>query len=559
MPVRRPKSRKPPTASTPAKWRKLLALIPGYDAIATAADSHFDSACADNAVDFIENCLTHVKGELGGKPFLLEPWEKAIVGALFGFKRPDGRRRYREALIYVPRKNGKSAFCAALILLILFLDREPGAELYSAAASSEQASMVYDQASGMVEQEAALKARCQVYKATKTITHPASKSYYKAISSDAGRSHGKNVHAAIVDELHQQPNRDLVDTILTSTGARTQPLVIFITTADYDRESICNEKHDYASKVRDRIIDDPSFLPVIYEATNADDWTDPKVWAKANPNLGVSVSLEYLERECKHAQEIPSYENTFKRLHLNIKTTSDVVWLPMERWDACNLAPINWKDLQGRICYAAADLATTTDIAAGAFLFPPTPTETWWTVLMRFWIPADGAHARERRDRVPYETWAAQGLITLTAGNVIDYDVIRSDMNHMTTLYNVKKLAIDRWNASQITTQLMGDGFEMVEFGQGYASMSAPTKALEALVLKAGLNHGANPVLRWMNSNCMTETDAAGNIKPSKKRSIEKIDGMVALIMALGIAIAEPQHQSVYETRGLRYLDDLFI
>lgn len=542
----------------PARWRKLLLLVPGYDSIATAGNCTFDVVAADQAIEFIETCLTHVKGELGGKPFLLEPWEKAIIGNLFGWKRLDGTRRYREALVYVPRKNGKSALCAAIILLILFIDKEPGAELYSAAADREQAALVYDQAKGMVLQEPELESRCQIYATNKSIVRPDVASSYKAISADANTKHGYNTHAAIIDELHAQPNRDLVDVLMTSTGARRQPLIIHITTSDFDRESICNEKHLYASKVRDGIIVDQAFLPVIYEASNEDDWTDPKVWAKANPNLGISKSLEYMQRECKRAQDEPSYENTFKRLDLNIKTTSNVVWLPMAAWDGgVKYGPFISTDFEGgrHECFVGLDLATTTDVAAAAFLFPPTSTHPW-RVLMRFWIPGDNARKRERRDRVPYETWAKQGLITMTEGNVIDYDVIRRDLNELGKTYRIKKLAIDRWNASQITTQLMGDGFDVVEFGQGYASMNAPAKELEKLVLGQQLAHGSNPVLRWMASNCMVETDAAGNIKPSKAKSTEKIDGIVALIMALGVGLVDDGYRvgKYYETHDVEFV-----
>lgn len=538
-----------------AHWRDILSVLPGYDPIATREECWWDEDCADNAVGFIETMLTHFRGEKGGTPFLLEKWQKAIVGCLFGWKRPNGKRRYRESLIYVPRKNGKSALCAAIILAIAFLDEEPGAELYSAAANSEQAAAVFDQAEAMVDQEPELAESCQVYRAVRKITRHGQWTY-KAISSDAGKNHGKNVHAAIIDELHEQPNRDLVDAFQTSTGARKQSLIIYITTADYDRESICNEKRDYAIKIRDGILKDDKFFPVLYEASNSDDWTDPKVWAKANPNLGVSVELDYLQGECKKAQEIPSYQNTFKRLHLNIKTTSDVVWLPLEKWDLCGPTEddvgFNFEDhwTLDRPCFVGLDLATTTDVAAAAFLFAPRDGEKW-TVKMKFWIPADGARQRERRDRVPYETWARQGFVTMTDGNVIDYDVIRRDLNEMKKTHDIRKLAIDRWNASQITTQLMGDGFDVEGFGQGYVSMNAPTKELEKLVMSAGIQHGGNPVLRWMASNCMVEQDAAGNIKPSKRKSIEKIDGIVALIMALGIGLVEDTGRSIYETRGL--------
>ena len=286
---------------------------------------------------------------------------------------------------------------------------------------------------------------------------------------------------------------------------------------------------------------------MLYGAQPEDDWTDPKVWAKANPNLGVSKSVEYMRCECKRAQETPTYENTFKRLDLNIKTQQDVLWLPMDKWDACG-GDVDPGDLAGQVCYAGLDLASTTDIAALVLLFP----EVGNAVLPFFWIPAESARIRERRDRVPYETWARQGLIEMTEGNVIDYDVIRRRINELGEQFNIKEIAVDRWNSTQLQTQLTGDGFEVIPFGQGYASMSAPTKELEKLVLAGDLAHGGHPVLRWMASNVSVEMDAAGNIKPSKKKSNEKIDGMVALIEAIGRAIIAPQEQgSVYDSRGV--------
>ena len=307
--------------------------------------------------------------------------------------------------------------------------------------------------------------------------------------------------------------------MLTSTGARKQPLVIHITTSDYDRESICNEKYAYAVKVRDGIIDDPSFLPVIYEASREDDWTHPDTWRKANPGLGESVFLEYLEREGKRAEDSPSYENTFKRLHLNIRTEQDTRWIPMVKWDACAEVEYEPEQLKGEKFYAGLDLASTTDIAALVLVFP---NEAGYAALPFFWIPGDSAHERERRDRVPYLTWARQGLIFLTDGDVIDYDAIRMKINELQKVYNIQEIAIDRWNVTQITSQLTGDGFELIGFGQGYASMSAPSKELEKLVLGQQLAHGGHPVMRWMESNVAIEMDSAGNVKPSKKRSSDE-------------------------------------
>lgn len=538
-------------AGVSTKWRKLFALIPGYGPIATADGCWFDEAAAQLAIDFFHERLTHIEGTLAGKPFLLEQWQMAIVGCLFGWKRPDGSRRYRESLIFIPRKNGKTPLAAGIANLVLFLDEERGQQNICVAGEREQAALLFRHVKGMIENSPDLSNRARIYKATGMRSIETAKGFFRVMSADADTKHGGNLHLGIVDELHVQPNRDLVDVIQTSMASanRRHPLLIHITTSDFERPgSICNEKHDYASKVRDGIIKDVSFLPVIFEAARDDDWADPKVWAKANPNLGVSVSLDYLKRECQRAKDTPGYENTFKRLHLNMRTEQATRWLSMERWDACS-EPL--PDLMGMPCFAGLDLASTTDVAAWAGIFPL--EEGRYAVQMRFWIAEENARMREKRDRVPYPLWAQQGLITLTPGNVIDYDFIRRDINQMKEVYDIQEIAVDRWNATQITTQLEGDGFKVVPFGQGFASLSAPTKELEKLVISLKFLHAGNEVLRWMASNVAVEHDAAGNIKPSKRRSTEKIDGIVACCMGLGRALVRDENagKSVYDTRGI--------
>ena len=537
------------SATSSRRLDDVIQLIPGYDPRAAAGDCYFDRAAAERVLDFFAKCLCHVKGATAGQPFVLQPWQQAILANLFGWKRPDGTRRYRESLVFVPRKNGKTTLIAGLCLYMAACDGEKGAECYSAASTRDQAKLMLAIAKGMVSADTTMSAMFTCYQ--HAITFGGMNSY-RALSADGPSNHGLDVHCAIIDELHAQPDRELVDTLETGTGARTQPLVIHVTTSDYEREgSICNEKHDYASKVRDGIIDDASFLPVIYEASIDDDWKDPAIWRKANPNLGVSVSESYLERQCRKAVDTPTYENTFRRLHLNIRTEQDVRFLSMERWDLA--PPIAPELLEGRECFAGVDLASTTDIAAVSLLFPL--DEGRYAVIGRYYAPKDNAVRRSRRDRVPYLTWANQGHMTLTDGDVIDYNRIRADLNDMAEAYNIREVSIDRWNSTHLQRDLMDDGLEVVKFGQGFASMSAPTKEFEALVLGSKLMHNACPVLRWMASNVAVEMDAAGNYKPSKKKSTEKIDGIVAAIMALGRAmVAEEAKRSVYEERGIRTL-----
>lgn len=524
-------------------------MLPGYDPFRSPGDSWFDADAATRAIDFIQEAIHHVEGDKARQPFLLSPWQKAFVGNLFGWKRTDslGRvvRRYREAFLYVPRKNGKTPLAAAIALCVFFLDGEQGQQNYIAAADREQAGMLFRQAKGMIDLEPELASRCRVYGGnasagqSRSIVRESEGSFLRVISADADSKHGGNSHLVLIDELHAQPSRDLVDVLQTSMASanRKQPLLMCITTADFDRPSICNEKHDYACKVRDGIIDDPTFLPAVYEAGREDDWRTPEVWRKANPNLGVSVSEEYLAREAKKAAENPAYENTFRRLHLNQKTEQATRSIDMVKWDACS-GVVDPDALAGRECWAGLDLSSTTDITAFVLVFRD---GDGFLVLPRLYAPRGRARERSRSDRVPYEAWAAEGFLTLTDGDVVDYDVVRRDINALADRYNVLEIAVDRWNATQLITQLQGDGRQVVAFGQGFLSMTAPTKHLGELLATGKLAHGGHPVLRWMASNLATESDAAGNLKPSKRRSTERIDGIVALIMALGRAMLAPE------------------
>lgn len=509
--------------------------------ISSPTEFHYDKAAAERAVEFFEKCLTHGKGEWAGKPFILSPWQAdQIIRPLFGWKRKDGTRKYRTAFIQIPRKAGKSTLAAGIASYLLYADNEPGAEIYSAAADREQARIVFDMAKGMIEASEPLRKRATTYK--QAIVIPSTASSYKVLSSDAYTKHGFSAHGIVIDEVHALPNRELWDVLTTSTGARRQPLTVAITTAGYDRHSLCYELYDYAVKVRDGIIKDEAFLPVIYEAKADDDWTSPATWYKAHPGLGVSVKEDYFAAECAKAQQLPGYENTFKRLLLNIWTEQNTRWLPMEAWDQC---AEELPDLTGRVCYAGLDLATTTDIAALVLAFPVGSTVH---LLPFFFVPQEGIKRRSERDRVPYVDWARQGEIIATEGAVIDYEIIREKINELSEKYHIKEIAIDRWNATHLSTQLTGDGFEMIAFGQGFASMSAPTKELERRVLAKEVNHAGNPVLRWMASNVSIKQDPAGNMKPDKSKSSERIDGIYAALMALGrVMESDDERGSVYD------------
>ena len=563
----RPKrTRRRARSAVPAFWLKRFALLPGYDPLAQAGDCTFDPKVAQFACDFFPNELKHAKGPLAGQPFILEPWQQGLVGCMFGWKRPDGTRRYREVFLYIGKKNGKSAIVSGLILLVMKYDEEFGAEIYSAASSHDQAALIFNYASGMVVQSKSLSSIFKVYGGYgggvgKSIFYPDKMNSYKCLSADADTADGSNVHFAAIDELHRHKKPDLADILQKSTAARSQPLIVYTTTADYNRPSLCNTKLTYAKSVRDNDGDenavgyDPAFLPVIFEAEADDDWKSPVTWQKANPNMGVTIPESFLARECKKAQEMPTELNNFLRLHLNIVTDSDVAWLDLSQWDSCCLPALAFTDHEaacaGRECVIGLDLSTTTDLTAAVAVFDD--GDGGYSVVPHFWMPADTARQHQDVDRVPYLTWAQQGFVHLTPGNVVDYEAVRRFIRDtLGQRYQVREIAFDPWNATGLATQLAGDGFELVQFRQGYVSMSGPSKLLETLVLRGKLNHGGHPVLRWNAGNVTIEQDAAGNIKPNKTKSTGRIDGIIGLVMALGrYQVAPSAGASVYEERGL--------
>lgn len=524
-----------------------LEKLQGYDPWSNADEYFFESKTANRVCNFFESNFKHSKGEFAGQSFKLERWQKQILGHLFGWKRKDGTRRYRKAFIYVPRKNGKTTLISAIGLLMLVADSEPGAEIYSAAADTDQASLVFKEASNMVRQNKELDEEIRIYDGYKAMKFESTQSYWKVLSSEAGTKHGLNPHAYIIDEVHAQKNSELMEVLETGTGARRQPLGIYITTADYARPSACNTLLNYARKVRDGIIDDPSYFPVIYEALiDTDDWKDKEVWKRVNPNYGVSIKPEYLESQFKKALEEPSYENTFKRLHLNMQTEQEKRWMKMEDWDGSGL-PVKKEDLLGKKCFAGLDLSSTSDITAFVLYFPE-----YYAVLCWFWVPEKTA-----KKKLEYDIWKSQGYVDVTNGNVINYEEIREKILALKKEYKIESIGYDPWNASQMAVKLAdADGLKMVEFRQGFASMNEPSKEFEKLVIQRKLVHFGNPVLRWMASNAQVKEDPAGNIKPvkSSKDSPQKIDGIVASVMAVGLSMVEVVKESIYETRGIRTL-----
>jgi phage terminase large subunit-like protein len=510
---------------------------------------YYDKSAANKAVQWIEKYCTHVKGELAGKALKLTDWQKEeIVKPMFGWKRrKDGLRKYKRVFVFVPRKNGKSTLGAPLGLYLLCADGEKGSEVYSVASDRKQAGIVHDVAKTMVLNSTELSTRLEIYQ--NSITYKKAGSSYKVISSDVRRQHGHNAHGIIFDELHTQPNRELWDVMTTATGARSQPLVVAFTTAGFDRQSICYEIYQYAKKVKAGIIHDDTFLSVIYEADENDDINDESTWAKANPNYGVSLKKQYVKEEAKRATQEPGYENTFKRLQLNLWTSSETKWINDATWMACGDL---LQEVEKMECYCGLDLASTRDITAFVMLFPR--SDGTFDLLPHFFIPELNARERSRKDGVNYDEWIRNGYMWETPGNSTDYDFVRMKINELNLKYNIKSISFDRWNSSQLVINLMGDGFEMSPFGQGYGSMSSPTKELEKLIISKQIRHGGHPVLRWMCSNVMIQRDPADNIKINKSKSKEKVDGMVASVMALGEYITKSPSNtgpSIYESRGI--------
>ena len=508
-------------------------------------------ALADRAVAFI-NSLKHTKGVWYGKNFELLPWQDKIVRDIFGTLKPNGYRQYNTAYVEIPKKQGKSELAAAIALYLTCGDGEYGAEVYGCAADRQQASIVFDVAVEMINQCPALKKRCKILASQKRIVYLPLKSFYQVLSAESYTKHGLNVHGVIFDELHAQPNRALYDVMLTGSGdARKQPLYFLITTAGTDRNSICYEVHNKAKDIMKGKRHDPTFYPVIYGIEDEDDWTDEKNWYKANPSLDITVDIDKIRAAFNNAKENPAEENLFRQLRLNQWVKQSIRWMPMDKWSLCSY-PVDKERLKGRICYGGLDLSSTTDITAFVLVFPPEDEEGKYEILPFFWLPEETLELRVRRDHVPYDTWKAKGLIMTTEGNVVHYGFIEKFIEELGTQYNIKEIAYDRWGAVQMVQNLEGMGFTIVPFGQGYKDMSPPTKELMKLVLEKRIAHGGNEVLEWMVDNIFIKTDPAGNIKPDKEKSTEKIDGAIAMIMALDRAIRNNgQQESVYNDRGI--------
>lgn len=618
-------------------------LFPGYNPFEgiSVRDYYFDVKAAQFVLSFFEVVLTIVEGEKAGEPFILEPWQITILANLFGWKRrKDHRRRYRQLFLYVPRKNGKTPFVAGIVLFCLFMDKEKGAQIYSAASDADQAAVIFNHASCMVHSSPALLSRSRVYRGFKAIElkERTTRNIFKALSSNAAGTHGKNIHVAVIEELHAHPDAELTEGLETGHGSRKQPLTIYVTTADYSRISVCNSRLALATSVRD----DPkhskrgTLLPIIYETPRMIDgvevdWKCPEIRKAVNPNLGVSVEPEFLDDEKAKAEEDPDFVNTYKRLYLNQKTESAVRWLNMEHWSRCPIGyarrreilpsphylsadqsdlsnafdsgsqssedlpsledwrppkindHLDWRKLHvpprellhphrredllewinrcpswffhpDRTWYAGMDLSSSEDITSLCLFSPQkNPWTGAYPCVPFFWLPRDNARKREKKIGVPYPTWIDQGLLWSTQGEFIDLDEICRETAMICDAFFVRGIAADRWGDRDAQNRLTGHGITCERYAQGYTGMNEPCRTLVRLLGQGKIEHGDNPILRWMAGNVVRTEDRDGRIRPDKKTSGEKIDGIIALLMGMGYSLVEAI--SIYSIRGVISLD----
>lgn len=449
-------------------------------------------------------------------------------------------------------KTHNSELAAAIALYLLYADNEPSAEVYGAACDRNQASIVFDVARQMVEMSPALMRRSKIRSAGKRIINYRNAGFYQVLSAETGTKHGLNVSGLVFDEIHAQPNRKLYDVLTKGSGdAREQPLFFIITTAGNDKNSICYELHTKALDLMAGRKKDATFYPVVYGLEHEEDWTDEANWYKANPSLGHTIQIDRVREAYRNAVENPAEENVFKQLRLNIWTSASIRWIPEQVYDKGSL-PIDLDSLRGRMCYGGLDLSSTSDITALVLAFPPRSDDEKYILLPFFWLPEDTLELRCRRDHVLYDVWQKQGFIQTTEGNVIHYGFIEKFIERLGETYYIREIAYDRWNATQMVQNLEDMGFTMVPFGQGFKDMSPPSKELFKLLMEGNIIHGGNPVLKWMASNVVMRQDPAGNIKPDKEKSVEKIDGIVASIMALDRCIRNGTGSgSVYDERGV--------
>lgn len=498
----------------------------------------FRPEMAAYAIEFF-GFLRHSKGEWAGRVLELAPWQQFCVGSVFGWYKTDGTRRFRSVYQEVPRKNGKSTTLAGVGIYCLVADNEPGSEVYAVATKKDQAKIIFNEAQRMVRSSPELREMVGVFKHNLSIDETASK--FEPLSADEKTLDGLNPHCILVDELHKHRSRALLEVMDSAVGSRRQALLWAITTAgDDSTTTVYATENKHATEVLEGVFEDDATFAYIATIDAGDRWDDPRAWAKANPNLGVSVKLDDLQRMATKAKNSPPSQAAFKRLRLNVRQSAADQAIDMEVWKRNSRGQFDPAILHGRRFYAGLDLSSKIDLSAWIKLFPPDSDDPLWRVVCRFWMPADTVMQKSDRDQVQYQRWIDNGLIDATAGNVIDHDEIAAVVMEDCRLHECLSAAFDPWNAAQISTRLAGEGAPMIEFVQGVRSYNAPTKELEAMLLSNKLDHGDNQVLAWMAHNMrITRPDRNENVMPSKLNSHGRIDGMTALIMAIGRSMAD--------------------
>jgi phage terminase large subunit-like protein len=524
-------------------------VVSDSDEIAAKQGYYFDEKAAQRVFRFFERVLRHSKGVWGGRPFLLEPWQKdELLGPIFGWKRPDHLRRYRRAHVELAKKNGKTTVASGVGLYMLRGDGENGADVFSAATKKEQASLVHNEAITMVKASPLLSRDLTINQTTKVIAWEETYSRYSVLAADAEGAEGLNIHALICDELHVWRGRKFWDSLRYGFAARKQPLHFTITTAGiFDPTSLGYQEHEYAERIATGSVIDLEFFSYIRAADKlaalGDNYLDPEQHRKANPNYRVTIQPEEIAKAAADAKEKISERGPFLRYRLNLWVDQAESFFDMDRWRTCN-DPVDEAKLVGRRCYGGLDLANKEDIAAWVLLFPPSGTDVKWRVLCRFFVPRDNAARREGESSAKYATWGRQGLITLTEGSTIDYETIRKQIIADFKRFDIAQVGADPWNLEyirQLLATALNANDKIIPVEQTFRELSNPTKELERLVLAGLLAHGGNEVLTWCAANAVPREDENQNIKISRKRSKEKIDGVAALINALSRAtVAKP-------------------
>jgi phage terminase large subunit-like protein len=513
---------------------------------------HFDRAAAEHAVQFF-GFLKHSQGEFAGQTFELSPWQQFIMWNLFGWKRADGLRRFRTAFVFVPRKNGKTTWLAGVGLYLLTADGEPGAQVYSAATKREQAKISWDEAVAMVKASPVLSKMVRHWRSSDTLAVEATRSKFVPLGADANTTSGLNVHGGLIDELHEHRTSAMVDVLKGAWGSRRQPLILEITTAGYDRETICYQHYDHSRQIMRGAIEQDDWFSFIAELDEGDDWRDPATWPKANPNYGVSVREEGFRALVEEAMVLPSAQNALLRQQFNVWTQQSALWIPLNLWDANYKRPLTADDLAGRRCYGGLDLSAVSDLTAWVMVFPG--EDGTIDVLARFWCPEAKLEDPANRFRDQYQMWARAGFLQTTRGNAIDYQFIRKQVLDDASRFQLQDLNIDRlFQGYQLATELTDEGLTTFGFAMGPKSFGPPMKTFERLLLEKQINHGGNPILRWMAGNIAVRFDVNENVAPDKTESQGRIDGIVALVMALDRWERNENGPSVYEERGVLLL-----